>query len=88
MAKATHYCNNCGSIMKPRKKTQGFLIVEIILWIAFIVPGLIYTIWRTFTKYKACRECNSRNIIPVDSPRGKEILERQSSIHSDSNPIA
>lgn len=67
-------CSNCGTQGKPKLKTKGSIFIEIILWLCLIVPGLIYSIWRHTTRYKACPSCGAPNMIPLDSPRAQEVL--------------
>ena len=64
-----HICSNCGTIGKPKTIVKGTFLIEVFLWLFLIVPGIIYTIWRVSTKYKGC----STNIVPLNSPRGKEL---------------
>lgn len=57
----------------------GSAVVEAIIylltpWLLFI-PGFMYSHWRTKNAIKICRAC-SGVMIPADSPRGHEILER------------
>jgi hypothetical protein len=68
-------CQNCGYRGKPKKITKGSIFIELILWLAFLIPGLIYSIWRLTTKYWACPRCRAPNMIPLDSPRGKKLVE-------------
>lgn len=68
-------CINCGYKGKPTKVTRGSIFIELILWPIFIVPGLVYTIWRLTTKYFACPKCNATDLIPLDSPKGKKFLK-------------
>ncbi|MDS4070236.1 MAG: hypothetical protein RKO24_11515 [Candidatus Competibacter sp.] len=68
-------CPNCNSIEKPRRITRGSIWIEIVLWIAFLVPGLIYSIWRLTTRYMACPRCLAANPIPLNTPRGRKLLE-------------
>ena len=69
------YCTACGSVFKtPKTVTRGSIIIEIILWLCFLVPGLIYSIWRMTTRYKACPNCKSLTVIPADSPIAKKAL--------------
>ena len=71
----TLYCVACGSMFKrPKTMTRGHILIEIILWLAFLIPGLIYTIWRLSTKYKVCPNCKSTTIIPANSPVAKKVL--------------
>ena len=39
-----------------------------------IVPGLIYAVWQHFSAFECCPQCKSRDLIPADSPKAKEIL--------------
>jgi predicted RNA-binding Zn-ribbon protein involved in translation (DUF1610 family) len=68
-------CPNCGYKGKSKRVTKGSLFIELILWLAFLVPGIIYSIWRLTTKYWACPQCGAANMVPLDSPRGKKLLE-------------
>jgi len=68
-------CTNCGFKGKPKKNTKGSIAIEIVLWLAFIIPGLIYSIWRMTTKYYACPKCSATNMVALDSPRGKKLIE-------------
>ena len=58
-------CTTCGHIGQPKTLTRGNLLIEIILWCMIFVPGLIYTIWRHSTRYKACPKCRNATMIPV-----------------------
>lgn len=69
-------CANCGTICNPKNAIKGSFIMEIVLWIFFIIPGLIYSLWRLTTKYKACPECGSKEIVPIKSPRGEELASK------------
>ena len=67
-------CGNCGSLGKPKKRTRGSFFIEVILWICFIVPGVVYSIWRLTTKESVCPKCGAPNMLPKDSPRAKQLL--------------
>ncbi len=69
-------CKSCGFVGKPKTYTKGSIFIEIILWLFLIVPGLVYTIWRLTTREKVCPKCGSRDIIPLDSPVGQELLKK------------
>jgi hypothetical protein len=66
-------CPNCGNIGSPKTVTEGSILTELFLWICFIIPGVIYSIWRLTTRHKACRSCAAANLIPLDSPRGRKL---------------
>lgn len=69
-------CRDCGSMGKPKSDTPGSILIEIVLWICFIVPGLIYSLWRLSRRRKVCAVCGSANIVPVDSPVGQDLVRR------------
>lgn len=68
-------CENCGSMGYPKLKVKGSLLTEIILWMLFLIPGIIYSIWRHSTAQNICKTCKSISIIPLDSPKGKRMME-------------
>jgi len=61
-------CTACGHFGEPKEVTKGSGLIEIILWFFFIVPGIIYSIWRRSNKPKVCRVCGSTALIPSTSP--------------------
>lgn len=66
-------CATCGSRGTPRTRTRGSTWLELALWLCFIVPGLIYSIWRLTTRQPVCPECGSAGMISVNTPRGKQL---------------
>lgn len=70
-------CRNCGHVGRSKIHYRGNLGIEIVLWLLLIVPGLIYSLWRLTTKRQVCGACESEQIVPVDSPFGKKLLEEQ-----------
>ena len=67
-------CPACGTRGEPKTTTRGSLWLEIVLWIFFIVPGVIYSIWRLTTRRPACPACGTDGMIPVTSPKGRELV--------------
>lgn len=67
-------CKACGHSGRSSTKVRGNIGIEIVLWLCFIIPGLIYSLWRSGSRYKACAQCGSDQLIPADSPMGKKIL--------------
>ena len=50
--------------------TQDSILIEIILWLFLIVPGVIYSLWRLTTRAKACPACGTPSLVPLNSPMG------------------
>jgi hypothetical protein len=71
------YCPNCGTVAKPKKVTRGSFLIEVVLWLCFLIPGLIYSIWRLTTKASVCPRCGAPNMIPTDAPKAREALKGQ-----------
>ena len=68
-----YICTYCGYKGPRMFVVQGSAIVEIILWLCFIIPGVIYSMWRLRTKEKICPSCNQRTMIFLYSPLGQKI---------------
>jgi hypothetical protein len=62
------HCMTCGTESKPVTRVKGSLLIEIVLWLCFLVPGLIYSIWRLTSKQQICSSCNSTTLVPTNSP--------------------
>ena len=56
---------------------KGTLFIEIILWLLFIIPGLMYSIWRRTGRWFACKECGTHHIVPLSSPLGRDVLAKK-----------
>jgi hypothetical protein len=79
-----YICPNCGHYGFACKTTRGSLLIEFLLWLLFIpalvysyflfLPGLIYSAWRLSTRRRACTKCLSTAVIPVDTPRGQQLI--------------
>jgi len=59
-------CLLCGWTGKPKKHTRGSFWLELVLWLMFLWPGMIYSVWRLTTRAEVCGNCkNSGNLIPA-----------------------
>jgi hypothetical protein len=67
-------CTVCGTAGEPKTITKGSTLIELILWLCFLIPGLLYSIWRLTSRHKACAACGNQNLVPPDSPIGKKIV--------------
>ena len=53
-------CPYCHKIIKPRRKSAGpiwSILIAIVLLCLWILPGIIYIIWKSVGKQKQCPEC-------------------------------
>ena len=69
-------CATCGTTGVPKTVTPGSILIEIILWLFFLVPGLIYSIWRHTKRHQACPACGGTSLLPPESPAARAALER------------
>jgi len=68
-------CARCGTVGDTKRHTKGSLLIELVLWLCFLVPGLIYSIWRLTTRRDVCRACGSDAPIPRNTPVGQAIAQ-------------
>jgi hypothetical protein len=72
-------CSNCGSVDDVKSYTPGSILIELVLWIAFIIPGLVYSFWRLSARKEVCAACGSANLVPADTPAGRRLI----ALHAD-----
>ena len=79
--KAQFFCTSCKSYTGFSKK-RGSSWIEVILWLCYIIPGIIYSIWRRGGNSKVCPNCNNSTLISAESgthvkcPDCKELVMR------------
>lgn len=71
-------CENCGSVGRTVRHVPGSLFMEILLWLCFLLPGMIYTVWRSAKAGQVCKQCGSNKILPINTPRGRMLAEQYS----------
>jgi RNA polymerase subunit RPABC4/transcription elongation factor Spt4 len=67
-------CTACGTRGVATRHTKGSIFIEIALWLCFLLPGLIYSIWRLTSKQDVCPACGSPAMIPVNTPAGRKLV--------------
>jgi len=66
-------CTTCKYQGSPIKVTKGSFLIELGLWFLFILPGLIYSLWRLSSRYDACPKCHIASMIPLETPKGQAL---------------
>lgn len=79
---ASKICTRCGSA-SGASQMPGSGWIEVVLWLAYIVPGVIYSIWRRSKKYEACPACGCKDLIPMATPAGQRLVKQY---HPDGVP--
>lgn len=64
-----YICMECGCQREPIVAKRGLLIVEIFMWLCYIVPGVIYSLWRRVRKQLLCPNCRAPSIELTSSTR-------------------
>ncbi len=70
---AKYVCAACAYKEKPYMYKKGSRKLEIILWICGILPGVLYTIWRSSTEIPICPICDTASMISTKSPHGQRL---------------
>ena len=64
-----YVCMECGCQRDPIDAKRGLLVIEIFMWLLYIVPGVIYSIWRRVRKHQVCPNCLNPSIVLTSSSR-------------------
>lgn len=85
----TRICKQCGTLNNNGDALPGSGWIELVLWLCYIVPGIVYSIWRRTKRNAACVACSSRELIQVGTPVGAQLVQRYhpESAISTSGPI-
>lgn len=66
------YCPNCGNVGKGT--VRGSLAITLLLLCFFILPGIIYELWRESGGRRKCKVCGANGMIPADSPNAQKLM--------------
>lgn len=83
---AKKICTACGTVGSAKSVVKGSFFGELLLWVVclflmiFFTPFILlfplgYSLWRLVAREKVCGACGNAPLIPVDSPRGQELLK-------------
>ena len=64
------HCMSCGEDFKQQtsQPLRGSTFIEVVLWLCYIIPGVIYSHWRRSEKFKSvCHVCHSSQVVPATS---------------------
>jgi hypothetical protein len=69
-----YLCTHCGKRGYPVLAPRGHVFFEVILWVCYVVPGIIYSIWRRVRTKEVCPFCNHSSMVSSYSPKAKMLL--------------
>lgn len=61
-------CLNCGHEAPPVIQSSGHRVVEAVMWLMLIIPGLLYSMWRYSTRKQVCVSCGALELVKASSP--------------------
>lgn len=64
-----YICMECGCQRDPINVKRGLLVIEIFMWLLYILPGVIYSIWRRLRKQEVCPNCLTPSVVLTSSSR-------------------
>jgi hypothetical protein len=69
----------CKYSSEPGHVLPGSTLLEVFLWFLYIIPGVLYSMWRRSpdNAIKVCQSCESKAIVSITSPEGKSLFRRQ-----------
>jgi hypothetical protein len=74
---ATVICPNCGFEGAPIALRPGSTGLEVLLWIAGLIPGLVYSVWRaTIERPVVCQRCTYPYVVPVGTREAERLRAR------------
>ena len=80
---ARYICEGCSFAAKPRKALRGSPSLELVLWLALLVPGAIYAWWRYRGARLVCR-CAE---MPTSFAKTKPAVRRpQAGVRGEARP--
>jgi hypothetical protein len=75
----SYVCTVCGFVGPAKTITPGSFLIELVAWIVFLIPGVIYSLWRISARKRVCSGCGSQGIVPATSPVGRRLIDSHSS---------
>ncbi|MDH5762415.1 MAG: hypothetical protein OEZ51_05490 [Nitrospinota bacterium] len=69
-----YVCMECGCQRDPIDAKRGLLVIEIFMWLLYILPGVIYSIWRRVRKQQICPNCRNPSVVLTSSSRAMAMM--------------
>jgi hypothetical protein len=69
-------CKVCGNVQHEKSGLPGSGWIELVLWLCYVIPGVIYSIWRRSRHQAACVSCRCREVLDVTTPVGQLLVKQ------------
>lgn len=66
------FCPNCRHTGKAKLTIGGNLAIELVLWLTFVIPGLLYHLWRNSTTRYSCTACGFQGVREAEEKPDEE----------------
>lgn len=73
----TSVCKNCEEVGGVTTKLLGTGWVEAVLYLFYIAPGIIFSVWRRKGAKQVCSACGSDQLVAAKTRAGKQIIADQ-----------
>lgn len=81
-------CAQCGTVGNPERFTRGSIWITLFLFLCGVLPGILYAVWRWTSEYDGCSKCGGPNLLPMDSPVGRKMMNEMPEVqHSYSEHV-
>lgn len=71
-----YICMNCGTVGGVKRIAKGHFLLEVFLWLFFLIPGFFYSAWRLFNKENICKCCGSNAVVLKNSQAGQNTIKK------------
>ena len=87
-----YVCMECCCQRDPIWVKRGWLIIEIVMWLLYVLPGVIYSIWRRVRKQQVCPNCLNPTMVLTTSSRVMKVRQLMNAVtggavRSEESPI-
>ncbi len=66
-------CADCGSTELPVEAKRGVGWIEVLLWLCYLIPGMIYSLWRRARSRLVCAYCGNPSMVSIHSERARKM---------------
>jgi DNA-directed RNA polymerase subunit RPC12/RpoP len=56
---------------------RGNTWIELVLYLCYIVPGIIYSIWRRQGPLNVCQECHKESLVPAAAAKHAHVSSKE-----------
>jgi LSD1 subclass zinc finger protein len=67
-------CLTCYSVVHAKRETKGPAWIGWVLLPFYLLPGILYFVWRSRSQRAVCPRCGSEALVPATSARAIEII--------------